>query len=273
MNKVFKFVFVVVLCVLVSCKGKQSTVSVSDDSKLSASDQQVGVLYDKIVQNQLDYKTIEIPKFQVKINTGGKSYSSKATLRIYKDSAIWVSVQPLAGIEMFRFLMTKDSVKFINRLQQEYAMRDIVYCQQKWGAPVDLYVLQAMLTDQLFVQGKKNAVKKDYSTFAVLTSDSRPVLSNKNTKKRYVENFYVNNSYKITETKVDDKQSQAVLSCKYDNFIYVKNKLFPMSIGVAMSDVNQSAQINFEYSTVKVDEAIDMTFSVPKKYTRTSLPF
>ena len=182
MNKVLQFVLVVVLCVLVSCKGKQSTVSVKEDSKLSTTDQQVGVLYDKIVQNQLDYKTIEVPKFQVKINTGGKSYSSKATLRIYKDSAIWVSVQPLAGIEMFRFLITKDSVKYLNRLQQEYAMRDITYCQQKWGAPVDLYVLQAMLTNQLFVQGKNKAVKKDYSSFVVMTADSKPVLSNKNTK-------------------------------------------------------------------------------------------
>ncbi len=47
----------------------------------------------------------------------GKNYDVNATLRMYKDSAIWLSANAVLGIEAIRVLITKDSVKLLNKLE------------------------------------------------------------------------------------------------------------------------------------------------------------
>jgi hypothetical protein len=48
----------------------------------------------------------------------GKNYDVNATMRMYKDSAIWLSANAVLGIEAMRVLITKDSVKLLNKLDK-----------------------------------------------------------------------------------------------------------------------------------------------------------
>lgn len=46
--------------------------------------------------------------------------SFNINMRMCRDSAIWVSVSPLLGIEAVRVLLTPDTVRFLDRINHEY---------------------------------------------------------------------------------------------------------------------------------------------------------
>lgn len=77
--------------------------------------------------------------------TDGKGHDVNASLKMYKDSAIWVSVNAILGIEALRLLITKDSVKLMNKLEKTYAARGIGFLQEATSLPLDFSTLQDLL--------------------------------------------------------------------------------------------------------------------------------
>jgi hypothetical protein len=67
---------------------------------------------------RIDSNRIGFNTFTAKVNVDyrgadDKNYDVNANLRMYRDSAIWVSVNAILGIEALRLLITKDSVKIL----------------------------------------------------------------------------------------------------------------------------------------------------------------
>src|SRR5258706_5484359 len=54
-------------------------------------------------------------KASVETDMEGKTNSFDISIRAKKDSAICISISPLLGIEVARLLITRDSVKFMDR--------------------------------------------------------------------------------------------------------------------------------------------------------------
>lgn len=78
--------------------------------------------------------------------TDGKGHNVNGNIRMYKDSAIWLSVSAtLLNIEGLRLLITKDSVKLMNKLDKTYAVRGIGFLQEATSLPLDLYILQDLI--------------------------------------------------------------------------------------------------------------------------------
>ncbi|HAR20844.1 MAG TPA: DUF4292 domain-containing protein, partial [Cytophagales bacterium] len=50
---------------------------------------------------------------------GTNQFSSPLTIRIRKDSVIWISVNPALGIEVVRALITKDSIFVIDKIHKD----------------------------------------------------------------------------------------------------------------------------------------------------------
>jgi hypothetical protein len=100
---------------------------------------------DKIASNQINYTT-----FSAKVNVDyrsndGKNYNVNATIKMYKDSAIWMSANAILGIEAMRVLITKDSVKLLDRLGKNYTARSVGYLQDLTALPLDLRTLQNLI--------------------------------------------------------------------------------------------------------------------------------
>jgi hypothetical protein len=85
---------------------------------------------------------------KIKVDYEGSSGNNKdatANIRIQKDSVIWISLTGLLGIEGFRVMVTKDSVKVMNKLDKEIQYRSIAYLQELTQLPFDYYTLQDMI--------------------------------------------------------------------------------------------------------------------------------
>ena len=104
---------------------------------------------------------------ELKVESGEFPFSG--TLRMRRDSTIWISASALMGIENLRALITQDSVVLINRMDQTYLAETLVEtCHGASLPPMTLHEFQAMLlgngtSDAVVVQFGPYLAKIKYS--------------------------------------------------------------------------------------------------------------
>lgn len=91
-------------------------------------------------------------KLDAEFSAGEESQSFKATVRMRRDSIIWVSIAPLMGIEMIRLVVTPDSLKYLSKIpdQKFYYSGGISELSEKTGADLSFDVLQSILFGNAF---------------------------------------------------------------------------------------------------------------------------
>lgn len=102
------------------------------------------------VLRALDSARINFQTFSSKVNidyrgSDGKNYDVNANIRMQKDSAIWISVNAVLGIEALRALITRDSVKLLDKLNKTYKAHSVSYLQETTALPLDLIALQDLI--------------------------------------------------------------------------------------------------------------------------------
>jgi hypothetical protein len=138
-----KILFVIaVISLLASCRstrklgrsvGKKDTtakVMLPPDTQKIDTQQIIRSALQQVQKNHINFTTFNAKVGVDYKGTDGKGHDVNANVRMYKDSAIWISVNAILGIEAIRLLVTKDSVKLVNKLEKTYAARGISFLQE-----------------------------------------------------------------------------------------------------------------------------------------------
>ena len=83
-------------------------------------------------------------KGKAQVNMKGNKQSANVTVRLRRDSIIWVSAG-LAGFEGVRAVLTRDSVHVMNRLEKTYFSGGYDYLSKLLNVPVSFEQMQALL--------------------------------------------------------------------------------------------------------------------------------
>jgi hypothetical protein len=133
------------LVLLASCRATrpiQSAVAKRDTAAINNSSVRTdSVRTVQAVLQALDSAHIQFQTFSSKVNvdyrgSDGKNYDVNANIRMQRDSAIWISVNAVLGIEALRALITRDSVKLIDKLNKTYTAHSIDYLQSTTALPL-----------------------------------------------------------------------------------------------------------------------------------------
>ncbi|HAR37476.1 MAG TPA: hypothetical protein DCS09_02225, partial [Porphyromonadaceae bacterium] len=103
--------------IFTACKSRQQMVFSTSPVEEKANNQ----LFSDIITSEFQYSTFSA-KLNMNLTNGTKSLSSKANIRIVKNSALQISIQPLFGVEMFRFYINPDTVMVVDRMNKRYVM-------------------------------------------------------------------------------------------------------------------------------------------------------
>ena len=106
--------------------------------------QQIKTALAQIADNRIPFTTFSAKVGVEYKGTDGKGHSVNANIKMYRDSVIWISVPAVLGVEAIRVLVTKDSVKLMNKLEKTYAARDIHFLLETTKLPLDLHTLQEL---------------------------------------------------------------------------------------------------------------------------------
>ena len=93
--------------------------------------------------NQVSFDHLSL-KGKIEIESPSMSQSASVNIRMKKDSVIWMSVS-LIGFEGLRILITQDSFKMLNRVDNSYMARSLDYFNQIIGFDAELSEIQNIM--------------------------------------------------------------------------------------------------------------------------------
>ena len=120
-------------------------------------------LYKAVIDSSLHYNSLYIKRFSANYKVNGKGKSFKGSIKILRDSVIWVQINaPIGGLEVLRIYITPDTVKILNRLKKTYSVTDLSYLSEKLKFNLDFNTLQSILTNHLFDFKNYNEKRKPF---------------------------------------------------------------------------------------------------------------
>jgi len=263
------FVFLAALIILLSsCTstrqiqtaiGKKDTVIVTDTDR-SRTDS-IAFIRENY-QNVLD-KKINFTTFSAKIDvdyreSDGKKYDVNANLRMHKDSAIWISITAILGIEGLRTLITKDSVKILDKQNKVYTARSVSYLQEVTALPLDLYSLQDMLI------GHPVFLDSNIVSYSI-NENSISLLSLGNYFKHLLT--IGKDDKLIQSSKLDDVQEWRNRTgyLSYEKYEDKEGVMFPTVRLISISE-KKKLDIRLNFKQYAFNEVLSFPFPIPKNY-------
>nr|WP_321523088.1 DUF4292 domain-containing protein [uncultured Macellibacteroides sp.] len=262
-NKHYIFLIIISsLFIFSGCKSTRKLIS-GKNIELKAKDAYLVSMQ----QNAFQFQTLSA-RMNVDLDIPGKSLSSRVDMKMQKDSAFQLSVQPFLGIEVFRMEFSRDSVKIMDRMNKRYVTES--YDGLKGETPVDFnyYNLQALFTNRLFLPGKQSISSDEFTQFFFTENDGLAEIRTKDeTGLRYT--FTADKEEKLVATLIADSSGDHSLQWDYNDFQITNSQPFPMYMkALIVSDGQQKGSLALHFSKVEPDVPVRMDFTIPSKYTR-----
>ena len=268
MIKIKPFCIILIsMLTLASCKRSERAKRSSLEGKKTE------YLLQQMKSNSFDFDTFQ-SKADFRVHQGEKTNSFKASIRIKKDSLIWISITPLLGIEMARVLITEDSVKVINRLDREYFIGDYSYINKKFNVELEFEIIQSlMLANAIpFEEDEKLqfATDKDQYYIGNLKKRKAKKADNKPDKIEKEDEELISlwmdpTSFRIQKILFSDLVADRFLLGEYSNFFEVDGQLLPKDLNFNFES-KEPAEIQIEYSRVSLNQDLKFSFNISSKY-------
>jgi hypothetical protein len=281
-NKNF-FLLLLIGFTLFSCKSKQKIEIDYKKNEYLKSNK----LYELVTYNELKYNTLNM-KLSVQIISNNFSKDEfTGIVRIKKDSIIWISFRSL-NIEGARICITKDSVRFINRINDSYFTENFSSFANHFKLDIDYNILQSILTNSFFfypccsddsekIDNFKLCSDKDYYCISSLSRRetskyfSKALTSERWNKKleKEISDSSSNNHeedyefqivkiipeiFKIANVFLENYIDKQSLYISYDKQILVNKQIFPEVIKVELETPQLKSDITLNISNVYIDQ-------------------
>lgn len=270
MNKIrFSKYFLVLLVMVVgiySCKPKKRIVQA--DTELE--DKTNFNLFEDVLQKELRYSTFS-SKMNMTVSTGRRTLSSKGTLRIVRDEAIQLSIQPLFGIEMFRLYVQPDYIIVLDRMNKRYVKEYFDDISGQIPTGFDFYTLQSLFTNSLFISDQSTVSTSDYKKFKYSQISNSYKLNARDKKSNIDYSFFVNGNDQIILAQLYMGSKNYELEWIYDEFSLVENLFFPLEMKIRANTHKRNMDTSISLSSVSLNEELMLNTSVPSSYSKVEL--
>lgn len=235
--------------------------------------------------------------------TMGETQGFKATLRMRRDSAIWVSISPALGIEVFRILITPDSLKLISKIPDNkyYYEGSFDVLSQMLGTEIDFDMLQNLLVGNalgldkdegrfrseedgqlhLLISRYKRRVRRvvgvddrklEDDTIVVNPNDpryQRTIRRLEEGDELIVSRYWLDpERYRLVKSVFNDLVAQRALEVRYDGFEKNGEQFYPTDIRLKVSNPQMTRELHLEVTKLVTDKTFEFTFEIPEDFAR-----
>lgn len=215
-------------------------------------------IYNKVIQNRIDFKTLSA---KVRVEYNGKEGGDEATayIRMEKDNMIWLSLRGALGIEGFRVLITKDSVKVMNLLKKQVQYRTTSYLQEVTQLPFDFTTLQDLIV------GNPVFIDSNIVSYKTNPNNELLVLMVGKLFKHLVT--LDNNNFKVVHSKLDDIDVERNRTCdiSFDNYESPLGIVFSTKRRISVAEKSK-LDINLDFKQYSFNQPQTFPFTIPKNY-------
>jgi hypothetical protein len=230
----------------------------------------------------------------LKLPDGSKSFKSQ--IRAVNDSAAWVSVVPALGIEVARVLLTADSMKFLDKLHDQYFIGDHLTAKQKFGMQPSLALLQDALMGKAigldpnekyrsdWEDGQYVLTSKEKKRFVRAAEDINPgdtLATDRDMKERKLERtlrkaeereaivhrYWIDpDTFRPTRIQITDLAHDRIADIRYEERAGAELDHLPTKLVITLSEPGRTASGTLELSKITLEGPLQLSFNVPEKY-------
>lgn len=209
---------------------------------------------------------ISFNTFQSKIKvessgSQGKNQDLTAVVRMIKDSAIWISLSAsILNVEVYRLLITKDSVILMNKQEKEVLYRSLDYLQEVTRIPFDFNTLQDLfIGNPIFISDSINAYRKleQNILISIVTKEFKNLFT-----------MQVSD-HLMTHSKLDDLDvnRNRTADITYEEYQNIDSMLFSTVRHITVSEKNK-LDIKLQFKQIEFNKELSVHLTIPKNYLR-----
>lgn len=218
-------------------------------------------LLQKTYQLQNSFRTFS-GRAKVHYEGSDQSQDFNANIRIERDKQIWLSINALGLLEVFRAKLTPDKLQAINRMNKVYYDFPLSEAGNLLPVAADFQTLQSLLTAGIL--GEKGSVLQTLpagNNYSVLIE-----------RRDFQQSLVLGGAdTALLHQTVFNQDAGLRVDIQYERYQTTGNWQFPYSqtISAAAPDNHVLLQLNFDKAVF--DTEVEMPFSVPKKFKKASL--
>ena len=167
-------------------------------------------------------------------------------IKIRKDSVIWASVSAPFGIELFRTMLTKDSLFYINHTNKTFFVKPTSCVADFFNSEVSFSDLQDIISGNINIKKQQYKFEEGFS------------LLSENT------NYFINpRTFRIKSmTHIKDL---ALLQVNYSYSTQIEKGVFPNEVNIE-SNFKENNNIKLVYTKIILNEKQKLPFKIPTSY-------
>jgi len=273
-------IILIFFSLLFSCTTKKVIITKKYIKKLTSN-----TLVDSLEENYGNLSTCN-SKFKILFKQSNKTHSLSGTLKIERDSIIWISLNPGFGLEVARGIFKKDSFCFLERINTSYLKGSYAQIKNAFSIDIDYFMLQSIFLNTVSFYSldtntiKNLIIKKDNNgkNIEIENFGRRSVKKiEKNSQTTYpiYQKITVDNStLKVSDVLVKDYREDRAMKIKYDEFVYVDSikTYFPQTIDIKISQKLKDIDINIRFVKLQFNTQNEYPFDIPEKYSIMKYP-
>lgn len=224
---------------------------------------------ESVVSLEVNESKIQRIKLKTKVNLQSPLFSQAfpANIRIKKDSVMWISVA--VGIEIGRALVTRDSVKVLDRISKKYYAMSLQDLGRQLEFDLDYNLLQSLVLGDLPILVSQNDSLALNSLYTSLFQKKGNL---------DVESQIDNVTNKLVTILAQDRTNGARLGINYGDFWDLETDLIPQTIFAKIDNTNKIGDPStlLELNHVKMDVGeinLRFPFNIPNSYSTGTITF
>jgi hypothetical protein len=289
MNRLLPLLLIALIAT--ACKGRRITIINRELPPRSA---------DKVMERAMAVQQAPVryysAKADVELSMPDQQRSFKAHLRSVHDSAAWVSVVPLLGIEAARVLLTRDSLKIMDRVNDRYFVGDTGTAARRFGLAPDLALLQQAINGSaigldpqeryrldredghyvLTSREKRRFIRaaEDISPGDTLARDRdmrerrlERTLKKAEEKEAIVHRYHLEpDSFRVARVQVVNLTNDRTAELRYEERGGPEVNHLPTRIRITLSEPGRVVSALLTISRIDLEGPLQMSFRIPEKY-------
>lgn len=282
-----------IICLLSACAKREGALTFSGNTDPER------------IMLEVDKQAVEFEWYAAKIATDMRDQSGKkgfkTNLRLRRDSAIWLSISPALGIEVFRILATQDSLKILDKVNNTYFIkhRDSLDSEMSrlldFGRLQDLILGQAMDMDlvsdyngskdeegYILTSKHPNTIRKaagiryngrnafDMQDTTAMYYDralTAHLIKTEKEEDLQVQQYWIHpETYKTVRSVMSNLYRRESLIAEYSAFETIEDMELPTNAEFRFSNAHNSMHFTMNFSRVKLDRPTTFPFKIPEKF-------
>jgi hypothetical protein len=214
-----------------------------------------------------------------------------------------MSISPALGIEVARVLITQDSIKFIDKWNDQYFIGDYSFMKEKLNIDIEFDILQDMIVgDPMLYTGQERFKSNKEDNAYLLTSknkgrvrraagvryngkeeqtlDSLTFDVDESTYQRITRNaqdegdliikrYWVEaDTWKTVRSIITDLGSKRSIETHITEHTEHDGKRVPKKMTFTLTDLTEVSTFKMDYSRLKINQHFTFPFQIPEKFER-----